>query len=181
MNKKFFKNYFRTMGAALLEVEESSLFKAVELINKTNQSDGKILLFGNGGSAGIASHLAVDFTKAAGIRAMTYTDPSVVTCFANDYGYEKWVDQALQFYARTQDTAILISSSGSSENIVNGALRAKQMGLNVITLSGFDPNNKLRGSGDVNFWLDSDDYNVVEMTHHIWLLAIVDFIIESKL
>ena len=56
---------------------------------------------------------------------------------------------------------------------------AKLMGLNVITLSGFLPNNPLRKLGDVNLWVDSKAYNVVEMTHNIWLLSVVDYIIEN--
>ena len=55
------------------------------------------------------------------------------------------------------------------------------MGLRVITFSGFSPDNPLRESGDLNFWVESDQYNVVEMTHQIWLLSIVDRIIEKQI
>ena len=74
---------------------------------------------------------------------------------------------------------ILISSSGTSQNIVRGADRAKDLGLKTITLSGFSENNDLRNRGDINFWLDSTSYNIVEMTHHIWLVAIVDYLIQA--
>ena len=53
------------------------------------------------------------------------------------------------------------------------------MGLNVITLTGFLPNNPLRKLGDVNLWVDSKAYNIVEMTHNVWLLSVVDYIIEN--
>jgi len=56
---------------------------------------------------------------------------------------------------------------------------AKSMNVDVITLSGFSPDNPLRQLGVVNLWVDSSTYNIVEMTHHIWLLAIVDYIIEK--
>jgi phosphoheptose isomerase len=75
---------------------------------------------------------------------------------------------------------ILISSSGQSENIVNGALRAKELKLRLITFSGFRPDNPLRKTGDINFWVDSREYNIVEMVHQVWLLAIVDKIIHDR-
>ncbi|MCG3770563.1 MAG: Phosphoheptose isomerase [Nitrosomonadaceae bacterium] len=88
--------------------------------------------------------------------------------------------KALESYADKGDVAILLSSSGKSLNIVNGAHQARQMGLAIVTLSGFDADNPLRKIGDVNLWAESRAYNVVEMTHHIWLLAIVDYLVESE-
>ena len=82
-------------------------------------------------------------------------------------------------YADNNDLVILISSSGQSDNIVNAAKRAKEMGLQLITFSGFSSENPLRSIGDINFWIDSNNYNYVEMTHHIWLLSICDFIIAK--
>ena len=61
--------------------------------------------------------------------------------------------------------------------MVNAAKRAKKLNMGVITFSGFNSDNPLRQLGDINFWVDSRAYNIVEMTHHIWLLAIVDYII----
>lgn len=127
----------------------------------------------------MASHVAVDFTKAAKVRAINFNEPDLITCFANDYGYENWVVEALNSYADPGDLAILISSSGKSPNIINGALKAKDMGLSVVTLSGFDRDNPLRKLGDIELWANSSAYNVVEMTHHIWLLAIVDYLIAA--
>ena len=75
---------------------------------------------------------------------------------------------------------ILISSSGQSPNMFNGAEQAKAMKLPLVTLSGFRSDNPLRTEGDVNLWVDSTAYNIVEMTHHIWLLAIIDYLIEQQ-
>ena len=86
---------------------------------------------------------------------------------------------ALGFYADPGDLAILISSSGQSSNMINGAEKAKGMGLSLITVSGFSPDNPLRKLGDVNLWVNSKTYNIVEMTHHIWLLAIIDYLVEK--
>jgi D-sedoheptulose 7-phosphate isomerase len=74
---------------------------------------------------------------------------------------------------------VLISSSGQSENIVNGAKAASEIGLSTITLSGFEESNSLRSLGEVNLWVDSCVYNEVEITHQVWLLAIVDYLIEQ--
>ena len=128
----------------------------------------------------MASHVTVDFTKGAGIRAVNFNEADLLTCFANDYGYEFWVAKALEFYADSGDLAILISSSGQSPNILNGAKQAKEMNLTTITLSGFRSDNLLKTLGDVNLWVDSTSYNIVEMTHHVWLLAIIDYLIDQK-
>jgi D-sedoheptulose 7-phosphate isomerase len=86
------------------------------------------------------------------------------------------VVEALKAYADPGDLLILISSSGESLNIINGALQAKKMGVKVVTLSGFHASNQLRVLGDIELWANSLDYNVVEMSHHVWLLSIVDYI-----
>ena len=62
--------------------------------------------------------------------------------------------------------------------MINGALKAKEMGLSTITLSGFMDNNPLRKLGDINLWVDSKSFNVVETTHQTWLLSVVDYLIE---
>ena len=139
----------------------------------------KIIFLGNGGSAAMASHCAVDLTKNAGIRAINFNEADLITCFANDYGYEEWMAKAVEFYGDEGDVLMLISSSGRSQNILHSAEKAKQMGIEVITLSGFDQNNPLHQAGAINLWVDSHAYNIVEMTHHIWLLAAVDLIIGN--
>ena len=175
---KYFSEYFDTMHSSLSSVDTSKLAEAAEIIWECSQLGKKIMVVGNGGSAAMASHVAVDLTKAAGIRAVTFNDADLLTCFANDYGYEEWVVEALNAYADAGDVVFLISSSGTSQNIVRGTDRAKDLGLKTITLSGFSKNNDLRNRGDTNFWVDSTSYNIVEMTHHTWLVAIVDYLIQ---
>jgi D-sedoheptulose 7-phosphate isomerase len=175
---KYFSEYFDTMHSSLSSVDTSKLAEAAEIIWECSQLGKKVMVVGNGGSAAMASHVAVDLTKAAGIRAVTFNDADLLTCFANDYGYEEWVVEALNAYADAGDVVILISSSGTSQNIVRGTDRAKDLGLKTITLSGFSKNNDLRNRGDTNFWVDSTSYNIVEMTHHTWLVAIIDYLIQ---
>lgn len=136
----------------------------------------KVIMAGNGGSAAIASHCAVDFTKCAGIRCVNFNEADLITCFSNDYGYENWLRKALEFYADDGDLVILISSSGKSPNMINAAKYARVRGLSLVTLTGFSRDNPLRSLGQLNFWVESQTYNVVEMTHQIWLLAVCDLI-----
>jgi len=181
MVSKFFSGYFQTISNAVGDVDKQLLDGAAKLIQQSQLNNGKIIFVGNGGSAAMASHLSVDLTKAAKIRAINFNEADLITCFANDYGYENWVARALEAYADEHDVIVLISSSGRSPNIINGVLQARKLGLPIITLSGFKSDNPLRNLGDVNFWCNSEAYNVVEMTHHIWLLAIVDYIIETQI
>ena len=74
---------------------------------------------------------------------------------------------------------ILISSSGSSKNIVKAAQTAKKLNLKVVTFTGFSENNPLKSIGNLNFWLPSKAYNIIENTHSIWITSVIDMIIGS--
>ena len=178
-SQRYFPNYFETIAETINGIDPEALERAATMVRQAHDSGKKVILAGNGGSAAMSSHVAVDLTKAAGIRAINFNEADLLTCFANDYGYEHWVARALEFYADPGDLAILISSSGASQNMLNGAEQASAMGLAVISLSGFSPDNPLRRLGDLNLWAASDSYNIVEMTHHVWLLAIVDYLTET--
>tara|TARA_Y100001970_G_C14231159_1_gene858730 strand:+ start:1597 stop:2136 length:540 start_codon:yes stop_codon:yes gene_type:complete len=178
--KNFFKNYFYKLNQGLVTADNIVLEDIAKIIQQVSSKGKKIIVVGNGGSAAMASHVTVDLTKVAGIRAINFNEADLLTCFSNDFGYENWVKKALEFYADPGDLLILISSSGKSPNILNGAKKAKEMGIFLITLSGFAKDNALNKLGDLNLWIDSSEYNIIEMTHHVWLLAIVDYIIEKK-
>jgi len=177
MTSNFFRQFNELIYNAINSVDNDALCQIAIKIKEVSASGKKIIIVGNGGSAAMASHVSVDLTKTVKCRSVTFNEADLLTCFANDYGYELWVEKAIEFYADHGDLAILISSSGSSKNIINGAIKAKQMGLTVVTLSGFSEKNPLRMLGDINLWVDSIGYNIVEMTHHIWLVAIVDYIV----
>jgi D-sedoheptulose 7-phosphate isomerase len=161
------------------ELVYDDLLKVKALWQDVNKSGNKVIFLGNGGSAAISSHCAVDLTKNAGVRAINFNEADLITCFANDFGYVEWMAKAVEFYGDKSDVLVLISSSGTSKNVLRAAEKAKHMGIKVITFSGFDANNPLRQSGSINLWVDSKAYNIIEMTHHIWILAVVDCIIGS--
>ena len=173
---QFYSDFFLSLANCIRDVEKdiSNLDEAVLMMERTRVRRGKVLIAGNGGSAAMASHVSVDLTKTSKLRAVNFNEADLITCFANDYGHENWISSALEFYADPNDLVILISSSGKSMNIVNAANKAKQMNLGLITFSGFSPDNPLRKMGDLNFWANSTIYNIIEMTHHAWLLAVVD-------
>ena len=172
--KSFFSHYTDSISELLKNVDTNLINASVNLIANTKKNKNKIYIVGNGGSSSIASHVSVDFTKVAKINCSTFNNANLITCFANDYKYENWVVEAIKAYSLEQDLFILISSSGTSKNIVNAAQYCKQKKINLITLSGFKKNNPLSQSGNINFHVESEEYNYIEMTHHIILLSIVD-------
>ena len=179
--KEIFESFLKQYQESILkDIDVNMLLSAAELIKKMVNNNGKIILAGNGGSAAMSSHVAVDFTKNASIRSINFNEADLITCFANDYGYENWITKALEFYSEPNDLVVLISSSGSSMNVVNAAEYCNQNNIDLITLSGFSNDNSLKSLGNINFWVDSREYNVVEMVHHIILLLLVDGFINEN-
>jgi len=144
---------------------ETAFERALDLILKTKQTQRKVIFIGNGGSAAIASHQAVDLWKNGGIRAIAFNDSSLLTCISNDYGYEHVFEKPIEMFAESGDVLIAISSSGRSENILRAVDQARAKGCSVITLSGFRPDNPLRRKGHLNFYVSSDSYGFVEISH----------------
>ena len=164
--------------ALLADEVQCLLFeKAVQLVVDVYRKGGRLYIAGNGGSAAMASHCAVDFTKNAKIRCVNFNEADLITCFANDYGYESCFQKALEFYADPGDVAVFISSSGKSPNILKAADYARSKNFTVVTLSGFSADNPLASKGEINLCVDSRAYNIIEMVHHVWLLTVCDLII----
>ena len=180
MRNNYIFSYLNKFSDLISNFNHQEFLKIVKILKKIKKNKKKVFIVGNGGSAAMASHVSVDLTKMCRIRAVNFNEADLLTCFANDYGYENWVKKALSYYADKGDLLICISSSGQSQNIINGAIFAKRLGCKVITLTGFDKTNKVKKIGHINLWLNSKNYNLIEMTHHIWLLSIVDFIAKAK-
>jgi D-sedoheptulose 7-phosphate isomerase len=179
-DRQWLEAYFKRYQESIFVPEiRESLVRLKDRIASTKSNGGKVIIAGNGGSAAIASHCAVDFTKQARVRCINFNESDLITCFANDYGYENWVQKALEFYADDSDCVILVSSSGKSPNMLNAARFALSRGLTVVTFTGFAEDNPLRQLGQLNFWVNSRAYNIVEMTHQIWLLAVCDLLAGS--
>ena len=183
MENKFLENYFREIRELISDSSKviNDLIDVKKTILLASKRGKNIFIVGNGGSSAIASHFSVDLTKNANIRCTNFNEPDLITCFSNDYGYDHWVEKAVEFYGSEGDVFIGISSSGSSKNILNGCNAARKMKFSsVITFSGMSYDNPLRKLGDINLWLESKAYNHIENIHQLWLLAIVDLIIGKS-
>ena len=181
MKKNSFEIYKNSINKILSDIPDIFFQESIKLIKKTIKNSGKVYLVGNGGSASIASHISVDLAKVAKVSSSTFNNSNLITCFANDYGYENWVVESIKSYMNKNDMIILISSSGTSKNIVNAAKFCKKNLINLITLSGFKKNNPLSKCGDVNFHINSNQYNFIEMSHHIILVYLVDVLAKNSL
>ncbi len=154
--------------------------RALEIIASLKSSAHKMMLIGNGGSAAIASHEALDFWRGCGIPALAFNDPVHLTCISNDFGYENVFMKPAQVFAQSGDLLIAISSSGRSKNILKGVQAAREKGCRVFTLSGFSETNPLRQLGDLNFYVASDAYGPVELSHLAILHALADILAAEK-
>jgi len=176
-DRLFLDNYLGLYRRLLVETDiKGQLLAFRDLCLEVKARGNKLIFAGNGASASISSHAATDYTQHAKVRAIALNDHNLITAFGNDYGYENWVARALEAYADPGDVVVLISSSGSSPNIVNAARHAREHGLHCVTFTGFASNNPLRALGDLNLWLECNAYNVVETTHLIWVLLIVNLL-----
>jgi D-sedoheptulose 7-phosphate isomerase len=144
---------------------EDGLDALCRSLEKARAGESSVYLVGNGGSAAVVSHIANDFINVAALRASTLHEPAVMTCQANDFGYDKAFARQLDIFCRAGDVVIAVSSSGNSENIRNAVDAARRRGAFVATLSGFRAENPLRSMGDLNFWLSATDYGLVEIGH----------------
>ena len=177
-HRSWLDDYFNRYKKSLFETDVSDqIIEFRDLVCQLREDGHRIFFAGNGASASISSHAAVDFSKQAGVQAFDFNEPNFITAFSNDYGYENWVAKAIEHRASKGDAVVLISSSGQSANILRGAEKAKEKGLTVVTLTGFKESNPLRKLSSIDFWVDSCAYNVVECTHMVWLMATVDLLI----
>ena len=182
-DNQFLTEYFKDFMELLKPNNDSieGLINVRNLLLEVSNNNKKILIFGNGGSAAIASHFSVDLTKNAKLKCVNFNEAGIITCFANDYGFEQWAAKAVDFYGDEGDLLIVISSSGQSQNMINAVKAARNGNFNsVVTLSGFLETNPLKDLGDINLWVDNKSYNFIENIHQIWLLAITDLIIGKR-
>ncbi len=181
--KKFLNKYFREFQEKLILETDNNLKKILEIKNlilETKKKNKKVLIFGNGGSASVSSHFSVDLTKNARIRCVNLNEPNLITCFSNDFGYSKWVEKSIEYYADKKDLIIIISVSGKSQNMLNACKISNKKKLKIVTLTGNNINNFLRKNSSINLHVNSKAYNYVENIFQIWLLSIVDLIIGKS-
>jgi len=152
--------------------------QVLELKRAVENTDD-VYLIGNGGSNAIASHMAVDYIKFLKKRCFVPNASDLLSMTVNDYGSAYMYSQFIDYYLDIdrKQLAILISSSGNSVNIINAVNRCSFYNIPVILLTGFKKSNVVNSLTYPNiilkYWVDSENYGVVEMAHHSLLHAIV--------
>lgn len=182
--QSFYARYVQDFTAALqaIEADQSAarcsvaegLHQVRTWLKQVQADQRKMMIIGNGGSAGVASHMATDFVKNGHIRCLAFNDGALLTCLSNDYSYEEAFQAAVDRFGDPGDLLIAISSSGSSQNIRNAAQLARDRSMTVVTCSGFDTDNPLRQMGHVNFYVPSHSYGFVETLHQLIIHAMLD-------
>ncbi|MBT4486380.1 MAG: SIS domain-containing protein [Rhodospirillaceae bacterium] len=135
---------------------------------------GKLMFVGNGASASIASHMALDFSKNGKVPALAFNDAAALTALSNDEGYDQVFAKQIEYFAAEGDLLVAISSSGNSENIIKAVLAARAKNCDVLTLSGLGAKNQLRQMGDYNMFVPSGEYGFVEVVHGGLIHALLD-------
>lgn len=153
--------------------QQEGLSSWVHMTKKVKAENKAIYFIGNGASAAMASHMSADACKNGHLKAYCLSDTALITAISNDVEYNSVYSLQLERYASPGDLLITISSSGNSPNVVKAICIAKEIKMNVVTLSGFKPDNKSRLLGDLNVYIPADRYGLAESGHqailHCWL------------
>lgn len=159
---------------------QSGFEKSTSILLKCAKRGNKLIFIGNGASASISSHMAADFWKNGRIKALSFNDAALLTCVSNDFGYDQVFKKPVEMFAEARDILVAISSSGKSENILAAVRMARTKKCGVITLSGFNKDNLLRYSGDINFYVPFSSYGHVEVIHHSICHCMLDTIVSTQ-
>jgi D-sedoheptulose 7-phosphate isomerase len=181
--KQDFNKYLETYQN-LLSIKsnlQNDINKIMQVFLDVKKKNNRVFFFGNGGSSAICSHIATDLVKNIKIKSFSLHDFDLVTCFSNDFGFQNWIQKAIDRYViKKKDIVILISSSGKSQNMLKAAKFCKKNSIYLITLTGFNKNNPLKKLGNINLWVNSNLYNFVEVAHLQVLAYIVDMLSSAK-
>ncbi len=186
--KKYIKYFSDQVIQALTALPEAEIAKAIDILQATYERDGRIYVFGNGGSLALATHWVSDFNKTvfghgAGdqhskkFQAIRLpSTESELTAWANDVGYDMVFAGPLKNYIQDADTIVAISSSGNSTNIIKAVELAKSYKIPVIGLSGFD-GGKLNELADAKILIPTapGEYGIVESVHGTVLHLITQY------
>ncbi len=159
--------------------------QTINLIKNSFNSGGKIIFFGNGGSASDSQHLCAEFVgrykkNRAALPAISLnTDTSILTAVANDMGYEKVFERQVEALAKKEDILFAISTSGKSKNVINAVITGKKKGIKTIALTGKE-NSELSRLSDISIKVPSDKVNHIQEMHIIIGHFICEMIEENS-
>lgn len=177
--KHFIQQFAEAVDYSLRHLPEEEIGKALNILEAAYERDGRIYVFGNGGSLAIATHWVSDFNKTVFSHHLDSehrrfqairlpSTESEITAWANDVGYDMIFAGPLKNYLQDTDVLIAISSSGNSPNIIKAIELAKERKVPVIGLSGFD-GGRLNELADAKILVATEkgQYEVVESVHHM--------------
>ena len=173
----YFEEFFKSLTAATATCNEAVESVVAHLL-ENSKAGKKVIVIGNGGSAAIAIHALLDYAHAGGLKTIDFMSPAMLTCMANDYGYENVFARPVKLFAKEDDVLFAISSSGKSPNILKACEAARFGECYIVTFSGFSSDNPLRKLGDVNFYVPSNHYGFVEIAHQALVHCILDIFVE---
>lgn len=167
--KDIIKESIRVKEAVLNKLSKDIKITS-NMIATSLKKGGKVILFGNGGSAADAQHIAAEFVgrfklERQGLASIALTtNTSVVTSIANDYGYEEIFSRQVEAIGSDNDIVIGISTSGNARNVISGLLEAKKMGLKTIALTG-SGGGEMATIADIALIVPSDNTARIQEAH----------------
>jgi D-sedoheptulose 7-phosphate isomerase len=170
----------RLLGAAAL----AALVRAADAISRSLLAGGKLLAFGNGGSAADATHIAAEFVgrflvERRALPALSLTDNgSSMSAIGNDYGFERVFARQIEAFAAPGDIALAISTSGRSENVLAGARRARELGMSCIAMTG-TPGGPLGDAVDIHIAVASDATPRIQEAHMLIAHLLCELVEQS--
>jgi D-sedoheptulose 7-phosphate isomerase len=185
MEHNYYAHYSRSIERALANLEvtqagghllsqQEGFNLACSMAVRVRDDDGMLYFCGNGASAAMASHMALDWLKNSGVKAACFNDIASLTAYGNDTCYDNVFALPLKRLGRATDVLITTSSSGNSPNVLAALTQAKASGIRTITFSGLGDKNKSRAIGDLNFFIPCRTYGIAECAHQILLHAWLD-------
>ena len=181
-----FKAYTQRLNEAFANLDWAPVEQLAKELHTAWTSGAQVFLCGNGGSAGNANHIANDFlypvskTKGSGLRIHSLSsNPAVITCLANDEGYENIYAHQLSVMARKGDVLLAFSGSGNSPNILKTLEEAKRIGVTSYAILGFT-GGKAKQLADVPIHFECDDMQVCEDTQTIVSHMIVQWLYAQR-
>ena len=186
--EKFTKVYVSELKSILDKIDPSVVSDIVRSLNETISKKSRVYILGNGGSSATASHMVNDLGAGLRRRELVNLDivslgdnSPVVTAIANDIGYENIFYMQMKGLINADDVIIAISCSGNSPNITKAVAYAKDLGCEIIGVTGFD-GGLLKKMSDINFHIDApeNEYGLVGDAHMILDHLIYSYYIQSE-
>jgi D-sedoheptulose 7-phosphate isomerase len=178
--------YFHNLASLIPQLPFSAISQIVSIFLEAVEEQRTIFIFGNGGSAASASHMMCDMNKGASDistnrrpKVMALTDNvSLISAWANDFGYERVFSEQLKTFLKPRDVAFAISTSGDSPNVLLALETAREYGALTVGVAGCQ-GGQMKGLCDVCAVVPSDNVQVVEDLHHAMLHSIFTAVREG--